>query len=98
MNAQQHFALMCAAMTGPDEWLEAIQDEIDAMPEVLDFVTPEFVGRLDAEEDLDCDPTRHGYRTILEAEAYVIGWKAANELEDLVEDMADRDYHSRGQW
>lgn len=91
MNNMQFFNAMCAAML-EDTWQGLIQDEIDANPETLDFCTPEAVGRLDAEENLDCDPTRHGYRTILEAEAYVIGWKAIVEVDDLVSGREDEEW------
>lgn len=95
MNETQFFNAMCEAMLD-DTWQGLIQDEIDANPETLDFCTPECVGRLDGEEHLDCDPGRHGYRTILESEAYVIGWKAATEVQDLLDAREDEEFIRHG--
>lgn len=61
MNAQQHFALMCAAMIS-DEWVLRVQDEIDALPE--EFVHEDDVHYIDtleyAEDVADRDFWRSG--------------------------------------
>lgn len=95
MNAETMFVMGCAAMFD-DIWAERVKAEYAAMPEQLDFCDPEYVGRLDAEEGLACDPTRHGYRTILEAEAYVIAWTAAVELQDFIDYVEDVEFWRYG--
>lgn len=96
MNSQELFATMIFAMMDEDAWRVAVDDAIDAMPEQLDFCDPEYVGRLDAEEGLGCDPTRHGFRTILQAEAYVISWTAAVELQDFIDGCEDVEFWRGG--
>lgn len=83
-------------------WIVAIQEEIDAQPETLsDVVEPELMGRFDAEMGKPCEPTQH-YIKLGEIEAYIIGWKDAtallHETLEYEDDIADREWHSRGMW
>lgn len=85
-----------------EKWKSAIVDEIDAIPDnPADIFTPEEVGRIDAEEGRDCEPTEH-YSKLGDIEAYIIGWKdAKGELEmtaDYESDILDREFWSRGQY
>lgn len=98
MNSNQlYFTQMIDAMLDAD-WRERIDDQIDATPETMDFCTPEAVGRLDAEEQLECDPTRHGYRTVLECEAYILGFKDVTGAMDLEDARDDVEFWRRGGW
>lgn len=95
MNSYQ----LRVAMAGDDDqWQRDIEDAIDGMPETLDFCTPECAGQMDAEEGMNCDPTRHGFRTVLECEAYIIAWKDTVALEEQVEGRLDAEWHMRGNW
>lgn len=81
MNSQQMMGAMCAAMIS-DQWLEAVQGEIDALPETPDFCTPFELGRLDGLDGFLCDPVQYGFVTIWDAEAYVLGWREGAHVED----------------
>lgn len=93
MNSQYFEAMICAMMDERDAWREVeIVNASDALPETLDFCTPEAVGRLDAEDGLSCDPTRHGYLKLLEIEEYIWGWKDASEYLDNREPAIEDDH------
>ena len=97
MNAQtQLFCTMLMAMCDEDLWRISVDNEIDSMPETLDFCTPEYIGHMDAEEGLDCDPTQHGFRTVLECEAYIVAWKDTVALEELIDGREHEDFVRSG--
>lgn len=102
MNSQQVFNAMCAAMIGlnDEEWFVVVDNQIDAMPEKLDFCTPFEVGKLDAEEELELDPTRHGLITVGECEEYILGYREgqAADLAGYCDDIEDRNFWAKGQW
>jgi len=62
-----------------DEWSAVMENVVDALPEMLDIVTPREAGRLDAYDGLELDPTRHGFIKIGDCEWYVIGYKGAQQ-------------------
>lgn len=96
MTPELLFTQMLLAMCDDELYSECMDNSIDSMPETLDFCTPECAGQMDAEEDMSCDPTRHGFRTVLECEAYIIAWKAVGELEDLIDGREHEDFVRRG--
>lgn len=61
-----------------DEWIERVQDEIEAMPQTLidAGASPEWVGKVDAHIGYACDPLQH-YIKLGDIEQYIIGWKDA---------------------
>lgn len=96
MNIQTlRMATMTAAMLD-DCWLERIADEIDALPEMLDFCTPFDAGKLDAAEGLELDPTRHGLITVFQAEEYILGFRSVGELEMLIDGRDDEEFWRGG--
>jgi hypothetical protein len=83
-----------------EDWIVAITEEINAMPETLsDVVEPELMGRYDAEMGAPCQPLRY-YAKLGEIEAYIIGWKETtailDELEDLRDGMENEEWIRRG--
>lgn len=61
-----------------DEWIERVQDEIEAMPQTLvdAGASPEWVGKVHAHIGNACDPLQH-YIRLADIEQYIIGWKDA---------------------
>lgn len=71
------------------------------MCDPLDFVTPAYVGMMDYDEGLECDPTRHSYMKVTDCEAYIASYKDKAQMDDTLEyeeDMLDREHHMRGLW
>lgn len=83
-----------------DAWRAAIEDEIDSLPvEAPDFVSPDFLGAFDAEEDLPCEPLKY-YLKLSDIERYIIAWKetrrAIEEAEDHAAQREDVDFFRHG--
>lgn len=88
MNSQQRFEQMCGAMMD------------DVRPQEQDFADAYEVGRLDAEDDLECDPLKWFY-DLDRVEQYVLGWRDGMHVDDTAEyidDRLDREWHARGEW
>lgn len=74
-----------------DDWIVAIQAEIDEQPETLaDIVEPELVGRFDAEQRNPCEPLRY-FAKLGDIEQYVNGYKASTLLMEQLD--AEREFH-----
>jgi hypothetical protein len=81
-----------------DVWKAEIEEAIDALPEnPTDLFTPEEIGRMDFDEGRDCDPTEH-YAKLGDCEAYIIGYRQAEDTAEYVEDIDDRGYWAHGGW
>jgi len=78
-----------------------VNTETYAMPEEMDFASPEEIAMLDARLGLECQPLEWFWKTE-NIERYICAWKdtteaiaAAVEYED---DMLDCAYHAFGGW
>jgi len=98
------FAQRQAALTAKLDAIVAANTEeaMDIMPEnPADIFTPEEIGRMDFDEGLDADPTRH-YAKLGDMDAYELGYRQGyREAEDTAEyedDILDREYHASGNW
>lgn len=60
-----------------DAWINAVFNQSEALPfDPPDFVSPDFMGALDADEGLPCEPTEY-YAKLTDIEQYVIGFRDA---------------------
>lgn len=91
MNAPYFEAMIEAMMDEQDLWRVAVDNEIDATPEQLDFATPFDAGWLDAVEQMELDPTRHGYIKLSQCEEYVCGYRDGAHVEDTVDYVSYQD-------
>lgn len=73
-------------------WGEGLAKSIAAQPEEQDFGDWFTLGELDGEDGLPCDPLFHGCIKVVDAESYVLGWKAATELQDLLSGREDEEF------
>ena len=78
-----------------------IMSETYAMPEEMDFASPEEMAMLDARLGLECQPLEWFWK-LENVERYIIRWKETTEAiaqaVDYEDDQLDREWHSRGQW
>lgn len=63
--------------TFEDSWRDGLAKSIAAQSETQDFGDWFTLGELDGEDGLPCDPLFHGCIKVVDAESYVLGWKAA---------------------
>jgi len=78
-----------------------VNTETYAMPEEMDFATPEEIAMLDARLGLECQPLEWFWKTE-NIERYICAWKDTTEAivqaVELEEDMLDREFWSRGMY
>lgn len=73
-----------------ENWVVAVNKEIDAMPDDL-FATPDYVGRMDAADGIECRPLYY-FARLGDIEMYIIGW--TDEMAHLAQrgDAIEDDY------
>lgn len=85
-----------------EAWKADIEEAMDAIPEnPAEIFTPEEIGRMDFDEGLDPDASRH-YASLDDMAAYELGYKQgyreAEDTAEYAEDILDREYHASGAW
>lgn len=55
------------------------------------LATPFYVGYFDGNDGAECDPLSYGFRTTVDCEQYVLGWREGAHIEDTDEMVSYRE-------